>query len=200
MTFVNTVRPLYLTYDIVLLFVRNGPHYYYSPWPIQQSPCHLLAKKNPMKERYLQISLQLATPPGFQVTHIPKGNLVSLCTKLTFPETFRDFLLRSRVLSCGFGSGVRRGLTCTSRRKCGFRQGSVARALGVQSRKIWQVIAGGPSAELEPSKPMGNPSCRVSYFLFFIRLPLAAVSQVPQQPSLARQPRYNSRASNLSLC
>ena len=49
------------------------------------------------------------------------------------------------------------GPVCTPRRKFGSRAGSVARALGVQSREIWQVITGLLSAELKPSKTMENP-------------------------------------------
>ena len=41
-------------------------------------------------------------------------------------------------------------------RKFGSRPGCVARALGVQSRKIWKVITWLLSAELEPSKAMEN--------------------------------------------
>ena len=37
------------------------------------------------------------------------------------------------------------------------RPGSVARALGVQTRQIWQVVTGSLSAELEPSKITENP-------------------------------------------
>ncbi|CAM9513436.1 unnamed protein product, partial [Laminaria digitata] len=44
----------------------------------------------------------------------------------------------SRASCCG----ARRGSACTLRCKCGPRPGSVARALGVQSRAIRQVIAG----------------------------------------------------------
>ena len=42
------------------------------------------------------------------------------------------------------------------------RAGCVARALGVQSREIWQVITGLLSVEIEPSKATENP--RVSFF------------------------------------
>ena len=52
------------------------------------------------------------------------------------------------------------GPACTPRRKFGSRAGSVARALGVQSREIWQVITGSLSAELEPSKATENPHVR----------------------------------------
>ena len=49
------------------------------------------------------------------------------------------------------------GPACTPRRKCGSRPGSVMRALGVQSRAIWQVIAGSLSAELEPIRRIETP-------------------------------------------
>ena len=50
------------------------------------------------------------------------------------------------------------------RRQLGSRAGSVARAVGIQSREIEQVITGLLSAELEPSKAMENPhvSCESS--------------------------------------
>ena len=55
------------------------------------------------------------------------------------------------------GCGARRGPACTPRCKCGSRPGSVARALGVHSREIWQVTTGSLSAEVEPSKTIENP-------------------------------------------
>ena len=48
------------------------------------------------------------------------------------------------------------GPACTPRRKFWSRDGSVAHALGVQSREIWQVNTGLLAAELEPSKTMEN--------------------------------------------
>ena len=68
-----------------------------------------------------------------------------------------DFLRRPRVFSHALGCGARRGPAFTQRRKFGPREGSVARALGVQSREIGQVITGVLSAELEPSKTIENP-------------------------------------------
>ena len=59
----------------------------------------------------------------------------------------------SRALGCR----ERRKAACTQWRTFGSRAGSVARGLGVHSRKIWQVIAGSLSAELEPSKLVENP-------------------------------------------
>ena len=60
------------------------------------------------------------------------------------------------------GCGASRGAACTPRRKIGSQADSVARALGVQSREIWQVIMGLLSAQLEPSKTMEN--LHVNYF------------------------------------
>ena len=47
-----------------------------------------------------------------------------------------------RVVSRALGCGARRGAACAPQRKCGSRRGSVTRAMGVQSRAIWQVITG----------------------------------------------------------
>ena len=65
-----------------------------------------------------------------------------------FSTFLHVFLRRPRVDSRALGCGARWGGACTPRRKFGSRAGSVARALGVQSREIWQVIAGSLSAEL----------------------------------------------------
>ena len=60
-------------------------------------------------------------------------------------------------LSRALGCGARRRPACKTRRKFGSRAGSVARALGVQNRKTWQVTMGSLSTELMPSKAMENP-------------------------------------------
>ena len=62
------------------------------------------------------------------------------------------FVRRPWVFSRALGCEARRGPACTPRRKFGSRASSAARALGVQSREIWQVIAGLLSAE--PGKTM----------------------------------------------
>ena len=56
-----------------------------------------------------------------------------------------------------------------TRRKFEPRPGSVARALGVPSPAIWQVVAGSLSAELEPTRPMDIPKLS-SLFTFFTSL------------------------------
>ena len=64
---------------------------------------------------------------------------------LLFRNTL-SVIFRSRVFSRAFGWGARRRLASTPQRKCGFRPRPGARALGVQSRKMWQVIASRTSA------------------------------------------------------
>ena len=63
---------------------------------------------------------------------------VCICMKSTFFLDYKTLFLRLRVFPPALGCGARRETACTPRRKCG----SVARALGVQSREIWQLIAG----------------------------------------------------------
>ena len=105
---------------------------------------------------------------------------------------------RPRIVSYALGSGPRRGPACTPWRKRGSRPGSVARALGVQSCAICQVITWSFSAELEPARPMETP--KRPFFPFIFSPLYAAVSEGPQQPSRARKPQYSSRASSFSLC
>ena len=68
---------------------------------------------------------------------------ITMC-KISFFSRIQKFLLFtgrgsfSRALGCG----ARRAPACTPRCKCGSRPGSMARALGVQSREIWQVTTG----------------------------------------------------------
>ena len=114
-----------------------------------------------------------------------------------FVPEYKTFLFRPRVFSRALGCGARRGPACVQWCKCGFRPGSVARALGVQSREIWQVIAGLRSDQLEPTRSMQPPK----YFLLVLHFASlsAAVREVPQQLLKARQPRSNSRDSSFFL-
>ena len=73
-----------------------------------------------------------------------------------FLGTSARFLQRPWIFSRALGYRARLGPACTARRKFGSRTGFVARALGVQSREIWQVITGSLSAEIEPSTTIGN--------------------------------------------
>ena len=72
------------------------------------------------------------------------------CTWATFSVPAAGLFSRSRL------QGVQVGRLYT-RCKLGPQRSSVARALGVQSRANWRVIAGSPSAEPEPRKTMENP-------------------------------------------
>ena len=101
---------------------------------------------------------QLASPPGFHVTHIPKGNLI--CMKWTF-------LRNTKLFSCGRGSFL---ALSAAGHTCGSRPGSVERALGVQSNEIWQAIAGLLSGQLAPTRPMQTP--KTLYFFSFTFSPL----------------------------
>ena len=96
-----------------------------------------------------------------------------------------SFLRRPWVLSRALACGARRGAARTPRYKFGSRAGSVARALGVQSRESWQIITGLLSAELEPSKTMETPHA-------------SCFAPLLHKLSTWWQPRYkSSRPSNL---
>ena len=60
------------------------------------------------------VPFQLATPPGFQVSRIPKGNLVCICTctRALFLHIGND-VYRPRVFPRAFGCGTLRGAACT---------------------------------------------------------------------------------------
>ena len=69
-------------------------------------------------------------------------------------------LARFSLLAAGRSSRSRprgtQGARVYSRRKFGPPPGSVARALGVQSRASWQVISGSLSADPEPNRTVEN--------------------------------------------
>ena len=140
-----------------------------------------------------------AKPPTTMVGVESKSNGNIYITKYQkhFFCTFARFLGRPRVFSRALSCGALRGAACTPRCKCRSRPGSVALALGVQSREIWQVIAGLLSDQLESTRPMQAPKCPL-YISFFHLSP--ASFEVTHQLSKARQQRYNSRASSVSLC
>ena len=52
----------------------------------------------------LRVPFQLASPPGFQVTHVPKGNLVSgastLFVRLVFIRQYPQFVTTNRYEVC----------------------------------------------------------------------------------------------------
>ena len=78
-----------------------------------------------------------------------------LCTNVFLFLYLHAFLRRPWVCSRASAAGHVGGPSVHG--EFGSRAGSVARALGAQSRKIWQVITGSLSAGLEPSKTTKNP-------------------------------------------
>ena len=95
---------------------------------------------------------------GFTRDAHPEGEPCNSSDVLNFRHLYA-FLRRPWAFSRALGCGARRRPACTLRRKFGPRAGSVGRALGVQSREVWQVITGLLSAELrEPSREWKN-SC-----------------------------------------
>ena len=72
---------------------------------------------------YLRAPFQLASPSGFHVTHIPKGNLVLLCVTVFFWYIGILFLFRPPVFSRVHGSVERREPTRTPRASWGPGRG-----------------------------------------------------------------------------
>ena len=102
--------------------------------------------------------LQLATHPGSQVSSLSsrRGTLrirtkcIFFCTSATFSFPAAGLFSRSRLRRT---QRARLHTRC----KCWSRAGTVASALRVLSRELWQVIAGSVSAEIKPSKIIANP-------------------------------------------
>ena len=122
----------------------------------------------------------------------------------TFARPARPF---AGLFSCSRLRGTQGGRVYTiNRRKFGPRPGSVARALGVQSRANWQVITGSLSAEPEPRKTMETPHLHflaIAHSCMMLPLYHICITTVSQTLKLSTlwQPRYNSsRTSGSSLC
>ena len=95
---------------------------------------------------------------------------------------------------------AQRGAVCTPWCKFGPRPGSVARALGVQSRGELAVFAGSFSADPEPIEPMETNPQTLFFFVLCCCVLLTVSVQQPYQPSNAvcfdaatvqQQPRFN---------
>lgn len=87
------------------------------------------------------------------------------------------------LFSCTLSFRSRRGPACTPWHKCGSRPASVTRALGPESREIWQVTTGSRSDLLEPSRSMETPNCRFIFYHVFAQNSCWAV--VPKVPYTA---------------
>ena len=113
-------------------------------------------------------------PVACHTFHSPMGSLLLIFTGITFlTHVGHAFPSRQRVFSGTLGCcGERRGGACTLQRKLGPRLGSVARALGVQSRGELTLFAGPFRAEPEPSRALETHTKlyhgRTSYVLLCI--------------------------------
>ena len=126
---------------------------------------------------YLRVPFELASPPRFHVTHIPKGNQPFMS------EYQYTFLHIGDPFSSGRGSFLAlcaagcAGGRLYYRRKFGPRPGSVARALGAKSRDLAsnREISFRPA---EPRRTMESPP------FFFAPLLLLLLYRVCITPSL----------------
>ena len=94
----------------------------------------------------------LRHPRKFKTTTSRRGALC-VCMKCAFLHIGQLFLLLPWAVTRSLGCGSRRGPACTPRRKYGSRPGTVAHALGVQSRAIWQAMTGSLSGQPGVWKP-----------------------------------------------
>ena len=111
------------------------------------------------------------------IAHIPKGdlNLVLLCIKWSFSGIQKFFSSGRGSCLALSGAGHAGGRLYTTV-ECESRPGSIARALGVQSREIWL------SVELEPRKTTER-----KHFIFF--------ALFLHHCCTATKPRYDTRSS-----
>ena len=119
----------------------------------------------------------------FNATYV---EVVLLCTNAFYFWRFARCSPAPVGLSRVLGCGARRGPAYTAHREFEPRAGSVGRALGVQSRAIWQVIMGLLSVELVPSKTMEHPHA-------------SCFAPLLSKLSAWWQPRYESSRTS-SLC
>ena len=84
------------------------------------------------------------TEKGYYIT-MYRSTKCFFCTFARFSPAPVGLFSRSRLRGT-------QGVACTPRREFVSQAGSVARALGVRSREIWQVIMGLHSASLSPAR------------------------------------------------
>ena len=131
-------------------------------------------------------------------TYSSTAVVVAVCTDVFFLGHLHGFLRRPWVFSHALVCGARRGPTCTPRSK--FRTGSVARALGVQSREIWQIIAvtfRGARPEQHNVKPTCQPFCSTA---FKARYFVAATVYSSIRTSSSRGPLLCVWTSHMRVC
>ena len=150
---------------------------------------------------FLKLAPRRSTRRCARTTTAP---IMCVRTKFIIFAHCHAFLFRPRIFSRALGCWAHRGSACTQRRKFGPRLGSVARALGIQSRGGLALVAGSLSAEPEPTRHMETPQMPL-VFLFFCTLMLCTSIcdkyYTSHQTWYAfTQPPYNSsRASSFSL-
>lgn len=110
---------------------------------------------------------QLALPPGFQVIHMPNGNLNLACTIYRYvpnaliPQRACQLFYGGRgVFLHGSSHEACRKPACKLRRKFGSRPSSAVHALGVLSRTTWLYFNFKGLGSISPSRTAqgdGNP-------------------------------------------
>ena len=143
-------------------------------WPIRGRA----RKSSPECDMQCTLSQWLKNHTGRYTSQVPilgifwdmqPGTVVCmlLCTKCRLFAHPPPVLFRPRVFPHALGCGARRGPACTLGANFGPRPGSVARALGVQSRDFWQLVAGLLSDQRElTTRPLKTPKIS-SFFPFF---------------------------------
>ena len=122
-----------------------------------------------------ELDLEVFVPAGMRAFSWPsnryvpsEGESCSMCTSVCLCFVFVFFFF---TFARFFPAPVDRFLRSWLRGTQGSRAGFLARALGVQSREIWQLIAGSLSAELESNKTTETP-----HFLAIFRSQLSGAA------------------------
>ena len=147
--------------------IRSGVTFSVQQQAYNSSKPHICIDSDTEEERLCLCSLfSSCDTPGIEVNQPhPEGEPCIIMYEMHFFAEFIVFLLQPRVFSRALVCGALRKAACTRWSKCGSRPDSVTRALCIQSREIWQVIAGLLSDELEPTKPM-----QTQIMPFFLRV------------------------------
>ena len=130
---------------------------------------------------------------------------IFICMECTFFAHSHALLFRSRVFSRALGCGARRGPACTLRSKIGPRPGSVASALGVQSRGELALFVGSLSAKPDLSKTMETHTKyvnhgRFSHVLLCITARTSRAATLQQPPRFKLFPLWQQRLMLLRVC
>ena len=122
-------------------FVRNDPH---------------VTTTAGWRLIFFHVACQLASPRGEHPTPLlasPRGEPCITMYEMNLLWTSAFFAPPHGVFSRALGLG-RQGTRLNPGCKFRSRPGSMARALGVQSREIWEITTGRHSEHVEPCRPM----------------------------------------------